>query len=101
MTEATKTTWSAAEQKGEPGHCFSAQVFDENGVSIATLDARSDVEAVNSNARLMAASPRLAAVLREAIVWDGYDEEGVPAVWLGEAEAFLASIDGQDDPTLV
>lgn len=32
---------------------------------------------------------KLAAVLREAIVWDGRDDEGEPAVWLEKAKSAL------------
>jgi len=33
----------------------------------------------------------LAAALREAITWDGQDDEGVDAVWLHDATAALAA----------
>lgn len=32
----------------------------------------------------------LEAVLRKAIEWDGYDDEGVPALWLGDAQSALS-----------
>jgi len=32
---------------------------------------------------------KLKSVLKEAITWDGFDEQGVPAVWLEAAEKLL------------
>jgi hypothetical protein len=56
-----------------------------NGTTDAQQLAAKDVEIAALQARCEA----MAGALGEAIVWDGYDEDGVPAVWLDQADAAL------------
>jgi hypothetical protein len=58
------------------------QIEAEIAAHIAALEARCDA---------------LAGALGEAIVWDGYDEDGVPAVWLDQADAALSQHKGKND----
>jgi hypothetical protein len=44
--------------------------------------------------RMQDLAPELVEALRKAIEWDGYDEHGWPAVWLEEARALFARIEG-------
>lgn len=46
-------------------------------------------------AHLIAAAPELLEALREAITWDGWDQEGVAAVWLKQAQAAIAKAMGE------
>lgn len=41
---------------------------------------------------------RLRDALCEAVEWNGCDDEGVPAVWLKEAEAVLATLAAKEEP---
>lgn len=53
-------------QKGVPGHCFVAQVWDDGGNSIAEIGSTDNPEVANSRARLFAASPDLLAACKSA-----------------------------------
>ena len=48
-----------------------------------------------ADAHLIAAAPELLEALREAITWDGWDQEGVAAVWLEQAQAAIAKAMGE------
>jgi hypothetical protein len=74
---AAKDAEIAALQKW---HAVAAQELNTANAQIAALEARCDA---------------LAGALGEAIVWDGYDEDGVPAVWLDQADAALAQHKGE------
>ncbi len=55
----TKGKWEATEQEGKVGHCFQAQVFSEEGNSIAILNSTIKEEEATANAKLIAAAPEL------------------------------------------
>lgn len=51
-----KGPWSSSKQKGNPGHCSVAQVWDNTGKSLAVIEP-SEIEIESSaTARLMAAA---------------------------------------------
>ena len=50
----TKGKFSSDEQKGKPGHCFAAQVWQENGVSLLHIEPTSNYDEANANAELIA-----------------------------------------------
>lgn len=61
-----KAPWSFSPMVGERNHCFCAQIWDENGLSIAELDTR-DSEIVNETAQLISAAPELLKALCEMV----------------------------------
>lgn len=62
---------------------------------VITVEGRTADEA-DANAHLVAAAPGLVDALLEAIIWDAYDEQGQPAVWLDKARAALAKARGEE-----
>lgn len=45
--------------KGKPGHCMSAQVWDENGLNLAIIDSRLEAEIATQYAKLFSLAPDL------------------------------------------
>ncbi len=52
MNQEKKYTFS--EQKGKPGHCLMAQVWDEDGNSVANIKSTEEEEDATATARLFA-----------------------------------------------
>lgn len=44
---------------------------------------------------LIAAAPELLEALQKAVMWDGWDQEGVTAVWLEQAQTAIAKATGE------
>jgi hypothetical protein len=63
MSEHTPEPWSYSEQRGSPGHCTLAQVWDSYGNSLAVIEATDDEREATAIARLMAAAPELLEAL--------------------------------------
>jgi hypothetical protein len=63
----TPGPWDYSEQKGGPGHCFVAQVWDSEGESLAVLDSTIDPAVATANAKLMASSPELLYCLQRLL----------------------------------
>ena len=61
-----KSPWTHSTQVGVPAHCFCAQVWDADGVSVATIEPTTDPADATATARLFAAAPDLLEALREA-----------------------------------
>lgn len=53
--------WSYSEQKGVPGHCIMAQVFqgDEDGTSICAIQPENNPEIATNTARAISAVPEM------------------------------------------
>lgn len=51
--------FSSTEQKGPPGHCLVAQVFDANGHSIACIEPTDDPAEATAIAKLFADAPEM------------------------------------------
>lgn len=58
--------WSHSEQNGKPGHCLLAQVWDEDGNTLACVEPTENEEVASERARLLSAAPDLLAALRTA-----------------------------------
>lgn len=78
----------------ELGQMALEQVSDL-GTKLGRLDveldsAKADLQAANRElAKFKALAEELGETLKEASIWNGYDDEGVPAVWLPKAEEVL------------
>ncbi len=88
-----KDQWTFSPQKGKPGHCFVAQVWDEHGASLAVIEPTENPAVATERARLLAVAPRLLRFVREMI--SGYDHNGsgdscYPSCRVCEAEKVLA-----------
>jgi hypothetical protein len=79
-----------------PDCCGAGPIEDTRTKAIAAWNTRQSATAPLEAqiAALEARCEALAGALGEAIVWDGYDEDGVPAVWLDQADAALAQHKG-------
>lgn len=65
--KGTKERWSYSPMKGEPGHCYAAQVWDSEGNSLAVIDSRyGDVESTEK-AKLISAAPDLLGALSAVV----------------------------------
>jgi hypothetical protein len=62
-----RSPWTFAPQIGNEEACFTAQVFNVDGNSIATMEATNDDNVATANARLMAAAPQLLQSLLHAM----------------------------------
>lgn len=60
-------SWSYSPQKGKPGECFLAQVWDGEGKELATVKATHDESVATSIAQLFAASPWLVHACNAAL----------------------------------
>lgn len=59
--------WTFTPQTGVPGHCDCAQVWDENGKSLAIIEPTADEADATKIAVMMAGAPDLVAELGAAI----------------------------------
>jgi len=59
--------WTFTQQTGVPGHCDCAQVWDENGKSLAIIEPTADEADATKIAAMMASAPDLVAELSAAI----------------------------------
>ena len=59
MSEHTPESLSYSEQRGSPGHCTLAQVWDAHGNSLAVIQATDDEGEATAIARLFAAAPMM------------------------------------------
>ena len=68
MADAKHTSgpWSFSPQKGKPGHCHMAQVWNSAGDALAQIEPTPDEAVATADARLIAASPTLLEALKEA-----------------------------------
>ena len=53
------TKWTYSAQKGTPGHCFQAQVWDEKDQSIAVIESTKNPEDATAIAKLMSEAPEI------------------------------------------
>ena len=66
--------------KGTPGHCFAAQVWDSEGLNIASIDSRYGARKATKYARLFASSPDMYEALKAFIEnVDNWLKTGEPA----------------------
>lgn len=65
----TQGEWTFSPMKGEPGHCFVAQVWDVEGNSLATVDSRYGEEESTAIAKLIASAPELLKALELIAAW--------------------------------
>lgn len=63
----TSGPWDYSPQKGSPGHCWTAQVWDSEGESLAVLDSTIDPSEATANAMMMAAAPDLLGAIQGAL----------------------------------
>jgi len=68
-TQPTPGPWTFDPQKGPPGQCFVAQVWDPDGSPLASIETRPNPEEATANARLIAAAGTSAQEVQEM----GYD----------------------------
>jgi hypothetical protein len=84
--------WKFSEQKGRPGHCFVAQVWDADGNCLAVIEPTEDPAVATERAMLFACSPALLRFVSDMI--SGYDHEGrdscYPSCRVCAAEKVLA-----------
>ena len=66
--------WTSSKMKGKAGHCICAQVFDENGDSLAVIDTRYGEKKASKYAKLIAQSPQMLDALKEVEVFLGHIE---------------------------
>lgn len=59
----TKGPWGCSPQSGKNGQCFDAQVWDSDGLNLATIESTKDPKEASSNAKLIAAAPELLAMI--------------------------------------
>jgi len=79
---------------------WEAGVYDDAAPCIKAFARHREQSTAPLEAQIAALQARceaLAGALGEAIVWDGYDEDGVPAVWLDQADAALSQPKGKND----
>ena len=96
MADAKHTSgpWSFSPQKGKPGHCHMAQVWNSAGDALAQIEPTPDEAVATADARLIAAAPDLLEALK-GIVAD--DDAGVSlndqrARWSDRMSAAKAAI---------
>lgn len=56
--------WESAPQKGIPGHCTMAQVFDKEGKALIAIEPRIKQDEATDIAKLVAAAPELLEALK-------------------------------------
>jgi hypothetical protein len=70
---------SSSAQSGKPGHCFAAQIFDNEGKHLAMVDPTEDPEVATEVARVFAASYDMLDAIRLALRIDvdkaAYEDE--------------------------
>jgi hypothetical protein len=54
-------------QRGEPGHCFVAQVYGPDGKSVAEIEPTADPTVATGHARRFAASSDMLAALQQIV----------------------------------
>lgn len=62
-----KEAWTYSKQSGFPGHCFLAQVWDQDDKSICTINATKKESEANGHASLIAKSPEMLRQLEDNI----------------------------------
>lgn len=55
----TKGPWSFSPMRGQAGHCIMAQVWDDEGNNLCSIDTRYGEDKASANAKLIAAAPEL------------------------------------------
>jgi hypothetical protein len=63
MIKHTEGPWSCSEQRGIPGHCMVAQIWDSQGNALASVEPSVDQDQATATARLIAAAPELLSAL--------------------------------------
>lgn len=91
--------WTYSPQVGIPGHCDCAQVWGDDGKSLAVTEPTTDARVAIERARLISAAPELLGVLhttagnlRSIIAASNhrqYDE------WLATVDAVIAKAEGR------
>lgn len=66
MADAKHTPgpWSFSPQKGKPGHCHMAQVWNSGGWALAQIEPTPDEAVATADAALIAAAPDLLEALK-------------------------------------
>lgn len=80
------TPWVASEQQGKPGGCFRAQVYDDDGMTVATITATMDPEQANRIAKIMAASFDLLLACKALLHELPRNSGGIQARRIGQAK---------------
>lgn len=76
----TKEKLTYCSMKGTPGHCFAAQVWDSEGLGIASIDSRYGARKATKYARLFASSPDMYEALKAFVEnVDNWLKTGEPA----------------------
>lgn len=68
-TKFTKGKWTFSPMKGTHGHCFAAQVWDEEGHNLATIETKNGAIEASANAKLIAAAPEMFNLISEIDAW--------------------------------
>lgn len=71
MTREEKFTngpWTFSAQRGTPGHCFQAQVWDNTGHTLACIEPTEHQNEATANARLIAVAPDMYEALRDIMI---------------------------------
>lgn len=62
--KGTKGKWSYSKQKGIKNHCFQAQVWNENGDSMAIIEPTDNEYEASANALLISKAPEMLEMLQ-------------------------------------
>lgn len=84
-TEMPETEIKRLEEK----HNRCNKESNEISFELATQDDCLEKMVPSDLRQIIAERDQLRKVLEKAIEWDGWDEEGIPALWLQEAQALL------------
>ncbi len=91
MSGHTPGPWSSSPQKGRPGNCFMAQVWDRDGKALATIESAMPSAVATANARLIAAAPDLLRackmVAEMAVGWEALTPGDIAEVRAAIAKA--------------
>lgn len=78
----TAGPWRHSPQKGKKGHCYTAQVWDNTGQSLAIIEDKENADEATANARLIAASPEMYEMLKSCLAFvDVLDLHGIAGDW--------------------
>lgn len=88
--KGTKGEWSYSPMKGTVGHCQRAQVWDSEGLNLASIDSRYGEVEASENAKLIASAPDLLKALQ--LMVEMYEEVQPAGGYQGFYDEAVASI---------
>lgn len=97
--KGTKGKWSFSHQKGEYNSCFQAQIWREDGFSLALIEPTKNENEATYNALLISKAPEMLKELQETlkdllcIQGSIYDSSRIDARWEGVYDIIQKQID--------